>query len=254
MILEKISFPKDKHLVIENYDSLKLPSQIQSVYSVGKRIIFLMSNEIRIVFSLRMTGSFLFTPASHTRAILILSDAAATAAAAAAVKQVYFNDIRQFAQATVFSTKDAFLSWRQINLGWDPLGACEIDFATWKSFFKNRNKKIAALLQDQKPVCGIGNYLRAEILFRARIAPNRLANSLTDKELKHLLFYTCKIMQKSLSKGGHTLDTYCDPRGIHGKFKPRIYGLEITRDYLEFPVEKIKIGSQTVYWCPSVQQ
>jgi endonuclease-8 len=49
-----------------------------------------------------------------------------------------------------------------------------------------RNRQLAALLLDQSFVAGLGNYLRAEILFEARIHPRRRATICTAEERRRV--------------------------------------------------------------------
>lgn len=51
---------------------------------------------------------------------------------------------------------------------------------------ENRERAIGAALLDQKICAGVGNYLRAEILFSCRIDPYKSASELSEKELKYL--------------------------------------------------------------------
>jgi formamidopyrimidine-DNA glycosylase len=140
-------------------------------------------------------------------------------------------------------------------------------FRKFKSIFMDagNNCKVAATLGDttQSKICGIGNYLRAEILYRAGISPLRKSNSLSDEELILLLRMIKKVMYASYIRGGHTLKSFCDPVGNKGKFKPRVYlskfnprdeDANVTRDIFEYPVKRVKIGSQNVYWCPYLQR
>ena len=51
---------------------------------------------------------------------------------------------------------------------------------------ENRERAIGAALLDQRICAGIGNYLRAEILFECHIDPYKIVGKLTQKELKCL--------------------------------------------------------------------
>jgi endonuclease-8 len=51
---------------------------------------------------------------------------------------------------------------------------------------KNQKKVIGIVLMDQKTISGIGNYLRADILWLSKISPFRKINNLSEKELKKI--------------------------------------------------------------------
>ena len=52
---------------------------------------------------------------------------------------------------------------------------------------KKPNKTIAEFLMDQSMCAGIGNYLKAEILYDAAISPHRIVKSLDSEEFNKLL-------------------------------------------------------------------
>ena len=49
---------------------------------------------------------------------------------------------------------------------------------------RNLHKEIGIVIMNQKVIAGIGNYLRADILYLSKISPFRKVNKLTDKELE----------------------------------------------------------------------
>ena len=51
---------------------------------------------------------------------------------------------------------------------------------------KNLNKKIGIVLMDQKVISGIGNYLRADVLWSSKISPFRKVKDLTEKEINNI--------------------------------------------------------------------
>ena len=58
---------------------------------------------------------------------------------------------------------------------------------------KNLDKAIGIVLMDQKVISGVGNYLRADILYLSKISPFRKVHKLSDEELK-IIFNNCKIL------------------------------------------------------------
>jgi endonuclease-8 len=86
------------------------------------------------------------------------------------------------------------------NLGPDPLRR---DFSR-KEFFKRLNadpsRLIGEVLLDQTVVSGIGNILRIEILFRARIHPKRLVGGLSTADKRRILGWTMRLMRKWLDE------------------------------------------------------
>jgi formamidopyrimidine-DNA glycosylase len=58
---------------------------------------------------------------------------------------------------------------------------------------KRLDKPIGIVLMDQKVISGIGNYLRADILYLSKINPFRKVNKLSDNDIK-VIFNNSKIL------------------------------------------------------------
>ena len=124
------------------------------------------------------------------------------------------------------------------------------------------------VLMDQKKVgSGIGNYLAAEILYRAKISPHRLASSLTEEEIKDLTYWI-KYMTKlcyvdnhigymvDLEEEANKIDRVNYHPSIKLKkeeFEFQVYGLK--KDPLGNPVKADKgiVKGRTTYWVPKIQ-
>lgn len=70
---------------------------------------------------------------------------------------------------------------------------------------ENRDREIGAVLLDQTVAAGIGNYLRAEILFACRLSPFRTVSALTDDELSHLAQIVPDLSRRAYETGGVTV-------------------------------------------------
>ena len=59
---------------------------------------------------------------------------------------------------------------------------------------------------NQKLFCGLGNYLKSEILYESKISPNRLLKDINEKE-QLLLFKNIKKISKKFYKEGSAYKT-----------------------------------------------
>ena len=103
----------------------------------------------------------------------------------------------------------------------------------------------AALLQQDR-VAGIGNLLADEILWQCSIAPTRIANQVSSKEMKilaHTIRSTFKIL---LRRGGSHLGDLVEHRSRNGTCPRRACRRPV--------LNRATIGGRTTYWCPVHQQ
>ncbi len=70
---------------------------------------------------------------------------------------------------------------------------------------ENSDRTIGATLLDQQIVAGIGNYLRAEILFNCQVDPWRKVADLTPDDLEHLSNSIVLMARRAYSTGGVTV-------------------------------------------------
>lgn len=84
------------------------------------------------------------------------------------------------------------------ELGPDPLSEDWDMRRAIENLKRLQDKKIGVLLLDQSAIAGIGNILRNEILFRARIHPERLVKDLSDDEIERIVDVSEELMRKFL--------------------------------------------------------
>jgi formamidopyrimidine-DNA glycosylase len=69
----------------------------------------------------------------------------------------------------------------------------------------NRRRAIGAALLDQRIVAGLGNYLRAEVLFECRLDPWRTVERLTRQELQCICRAVPDVARRAYANGGITV-------------------------------------------------
>ena len=105
----------------------------------------------------------------------------------------YFNDMRNFGTLIVSDKED--LNNKLNTLGIDVLNP-KNEFNEFKIKLCreiNLNKMIGSLLLNQTIVAGCGNYMRAEVLYFAKVNPYTFVKDLTDKNLKDIYKYLKKV-------------------------------------------------------------
>jgi endonuclease-8 len=120
-----------------------------------------------------------------------------------------------------------------------------------------RGRALSALLLDQAFLAGMGNYLRSEVLFRARIAPQRRPRDLDDAQRRTLAEALLAIPRQSyLTRGirrarGMRADYLTDtPQG----FRFRVFDRAGEPcETCASPIVRSEAGGRRLYWCPHCQ-
>ncbi|MEM7629283.1 MAG: bifunctional DNA-formamidopyrimidine glycosylase/DNA-(apurinic or apyrimidinic site) lyase [Planctomycetota bacterium] len=121
----------------------------------------------------------------------------------------------------------ADLDARWSALGPDPLDAGEAALARdLVRAFAGSGRRVKAALLDQRVVAGVGNIYADESLWGARIAPGRVARSLTSTEASALAEAIVGVLRRAVEAGGSTLRDYADANGEAGGFQHQhaVYG------------------------------
>jgi len=247
---------KAKH---ERLNQVPLPRKITKVVSHGKKILFYLekspkdNEEIIIANELLMSGRWSKKKLKWTWFTFILETG----------EKFFFSESRPFGRTRVLFTseqKDTYFS----RLGPDLLKNV-ISKDEWITRFRTMTKRkrknarpvlTCDALLEQNIFCGIGNYLRADIMYVAQIKPDKPVQELTDDELELLRVAAHTLIRKSYRSSGLTIRDYYDIDGSKGKYVTLVYNQKT--DALGNPVIKSKFKgkhpTRTVHWVPSVQK
>jgi formamidopyrimidine-DNA glycosylase len=125
----------------------------------------------------------------------------------------------------------------------------------FKKLLINRKIGIKSFLLDQKNVSGIGNVYIQDILFKAKLHPNRKTSTLTEEEISDLYSAISETLNRSVKLGGAAFEL--DFFGNKGRFtqKDFLVGYKPGKPCPECStlIEKIRTGSTASYICPKCQ-
>lgn len=187
-----------------------LPSKINHIKCKGKFIYIILENEWCIWITLGMTGHFVFDKFKHTHYSFNTSKG-----------DFYIDDMRNFGtlKFNKINNNISSLKKKLNSLGIDPLKKKNISYKEFKNLIKtfNSNMLIAELLLNQSFFCGLGNYLRSEILYEAKINPKLKLNQLNNNQLKRLYKYIFKIPLDSYNHQKKYLMLHSYPFKIYKK-------------------------------------
>jgi len=125
----------------------------------------------------------------------------------------------------------------------------------FKKLLANKKARIKNFLLNQKNIAGIGNVYIQDILFKAKLHPNRKISTLSEKEINNLYNAIQKILNQSIQLGGLTYEK--DFYGKKGKLTidEFLVGYKTGKPCpkCKTPIEKTKTGSTSSYICPKCQ-
>ena len=168
--------------------------------------------------------------------------------------KVYFNDMRNFGTMKFVKGKHEMLK-KLKTLGPDML-AQDVPTHVFKEALMKRPKwSIAKALMKQSLVCGVGNYIKADSLWLAKLSPHRLVETLSEVEFADLNEAIKNVMRTSYASGGATIQSYVSFDDDVGTYTQKmiVYGQTHDPEGNEVIKEKTKDG-RTTHWVPSVQK
>jgi formamidopyrimidine-DNA glycosylase len=225
-------------------DLISLPLEVVGGGVKGKFIWLELEENWTIWITLGMSGFWSIYEKPHACIKLEFEDGL----------NLFFIDQRRFGTLK-FSTKlelDAKLN----SLGVDALNDRTASvYDTLRSFEKVPNKTVAEALMNQSLFAGIGNYIKCEMLYRAKVSPNRLVKDLTDNEIQLLWDYSKLISRSSYSQGGASIRNYRQVEDETGSFvfEFEVYGKREDPQGNRVIREKTRDG-RTTHWVPEIQR
>ena len=220
-----------------------LPLKVKEINAKGKMLYFLFDKHIYMIVTLGMTGIWSLEKLKHSALEIKYNQGS-----------VYFVDIRKFGKIYIYKTKEEFTK-KLDSIGPDLLSKNDFNFNLFKDILmRKKHWNITKALMDQSLISGIGNYLKSEILYAAKISPHRNIEDLSQEELKTLYTMGRKIIKQSYQEGGLSSRDFLDIEGKKGKFYKyiKVYCMD-TVGKKKIKKEKTKDG-RTTHWVPEVQK
>ncbi len=228
--------------------------QVASIDVKGKFMYWLFTNGWYLMNTFGMTGQWSQTAGKHP-CFIFQYLAGIDEEGLADSYHMVFNDPRHFGTIK-FTNRSQDIEDKLSSLGWDPLQEKledHIHSLTW--LIRRSNKPIGQLLMDQKKFAGVGNYIRAEGLYKAKISPWRLGRQLSEQEVKNLCQAISRVMHDSYDHQGATIHTYKTAYGEEGKYSScfKVYGQKKDPSGNHIVKEDTPDG-RTIHWCPAIQK
>ncbi|MGT2907227.1 DNA-formamidopyrimidine glycosylase [Streptococcus dentiloxodontae] len=230
---------------------LDLPGQtVEAMRRRGKYLIFDLGRQV-LISHLRMEGKYLLFPDEvpankHFHVFFGLDDGST----------LVYQDVRKFGTMELLSKTAEAAYFESKKIGPEPTPK-DFKLAPFERALLSSQKSIKPLLLEQKLVAGLGNIYVDEVLWAAKIHPERGARSLNKAEIRRLRQEIIRILQLGIDKGGSTIRTYRNALGEDGTMQEhlKVYGQTgqpCAR--CATPISKIKAGGRGTHFCPRCQR
>lgn len=244
----EVKQPKNLNLPVQEFSKTVKGKTVNSVSSHGKWLFIKLNPACFLLINLGMGAELLhFTPKhklpEKAQFKLTFSD-----------KTGFTIHFWWFGYIHLIPEKDLTKHKLTARLGISPIDK-KFTFEHFRSLLADKKTGIKSYLLNQKNVAGIGNVYVQDILFKAKLHPNRRISSLSEKDISALYESIRDVLNNSIRLGGLAFEV--DFYGQKGKFTANdfLVGYKHGKPCPECntTIEKIRTGTTASYICPKCQ-
>jgi formamidopyrimidine-DNA glycosylase len=245
----EVSQPKCLNILPERFVETAIGKTIGRIYSRGKWLFIKLEPDRYLLINLGMGGDLLYFTPNNKPPEKYQFKLTFTDHSGFTIRFYWFGYIHLLPQEELSQHK------LTAKLG---ISASSKEFTKehLQKLLEKRKARIKSLLLDQKNIAGIGNVYIQDILFNAKLHPNRKANSLSDQEINNLYDAMKAVLNSSIKKGGLAYEK--NFYGQKGNFKTEDFqvGYKTGKPcpVCSTPIEKIRTGPTSSYICPKCQE
>ena len=221
----KINNPNLRFKIPANFKKNVTGQKIVKVLRRSKYILIYLKNDYVMIAHLGMSGKFLIKnnyskdflktsyysnefSSKHNHLEFFFSNNL----------KVIYNDPRRFGFFLLDKISKLDVNKFLSKLGPEPLGKdLKKDYLILKT--KATQRTIKTLLMDQRFISGIGNIYANEILFLAKIMPNKISSKLSLVDIGRLHPSIGKVLKRALKLGGSSIKDFKSSVGEKGRFQ-----------------------------------
>lgn len=168
-------------------------------------------------------------------------------------KFMKFNDPRHFGTLKFVRGRKA-LEKKLSTIGPDMLSDPPSPEIFAQRILRKPERTICEALLDQASISGVGNYIKSEALYRAKITPLRSVKDITPYEYVLLRDSIVDVCKEAYEARGSTISTYKNVDDVPGtgQFAFRVYGREVDPLGNQVKHDTTPDG-RTSWWVPDIQ-
>lgn len=218
----------------------------------GKYLIFHFADDNEILLHLRMTGQLVcfdteaeFVKDKHCHVVVNFEEGGG----------FYYRDTRRFGRFCPIGVNGKTEAGLR-KLGYEPADR-QFTVNYVKEGVGNRRCPIKARILDQEFIAGIGNIYADEILYEARIHPEKPCSELTNCQIKRLKKASEQILEEAIEHRGTTFSDYRDGYGRVGGHQEHLkvfHRKGKTCPRCGAIIEATRCAGRTTSFCPKCQK
>lgn len=246
----KIIYPRIIESDVNEFASVLKGREFIDIKRRGKWLIFDLG-DYYLLSHLRMEGKYFIRNSEedifkHEHIIISFADGT----------DLRYHDTRKFGRMNLVKKEDLDRVEAIKKQGIEPIS----DKLTKEYLYENLKKKnipLKTLLLNQSIISGLGNIYANEVLFAARINPEKKGCDITLKECQNIVDACHSIINKAIENGGTTIKSYTSSLGVTGRFQQYLNVHKKEGEpcsVCKTPIKKIKLGGRSTYFCPKCQK
>jgi formamidopyrimidine-DNA glycosylase len=261
----------DEKAKAKQFSDMLTGHSFRSVKRRAKLLIFDLSGPLTMLVHLKMTGQFIFEdkvlkkktgskyrilnkltaplvqlPSKYTHVIFQFTNGST----------LYFNDLRQFGYLKLVRDDELNQVKDLQGYGPEPLEK-QFTFEMFKKQIERYpNRTIKQSLLDSTIIAGIGNIYSDEILFHAKVQPERVVDTLSLKELKAIYTHIGPVLKAGIKYKGSSVGDFVRTDGKWGSMGKFHYVYGRRKQPCKVCgtiILTVKLGGRTASFCPSCQ-
>lgn len=216
----------------------------------GKYLVLHLGEHQQLIVHLRMTGALIAQSSEleappYAKIKFTLSDGVT----------MWFTDIRTFGTLYLVTDNDTYIEGYE-TLGPEPLSE-GLTYEYLAPLAAKSRKPVKTFILDQRVIAGLGNIYADECLALSAIKPMRVANTLSEAEIRALLDAVNAVIAQGIKNKGTTFRDYKDGEGNKGSNQNYllVYGRggEPCKKCGQ-PLSTTKIGGRGTVYCDTCQK
>jgi len=252
-VIDTVDVYHDKMIKTHDVETFKTVLKNQTILEIdrlGKYLIFKL-NDYALISHLRMEGKYFIKPSSddkmkHEHVMFHFKDGLS----------LRYDDVRKFGTFDLKHYDELYTSPPLSKLGKEPFDPLfNADYL--KEKFTNKTVKIKPALLDQSIVLGLGNIYVDEVLFCAKLHPEKISHKVGLKRLENIVQCSQAVLTKAIELGGSSIRSYTSSLGVTGRFQNElnVHTKEsVPCPVCHTPIVKTKVGGRGTYYCPVCQK